>query len=122
MLNEPPKSTVQAMGYVPSMPLKGSVAKSLSSLRYCETITVDPHKSGYIQYPAGGLLYRDGRLRYHITWASPVIFHDKEQSMGVFGVEGRYVTITFGVNIGTYIYIQILQQTWCFISWSVGFK
>jgi glutamate/tyrosine decarboxylase-like PLP-dependent enzyme len=77
--------------FVPSMPLKPSTRDSLLHLRDCETITVDPHKSGYIQYPAGGLLYRDGRMRYLVTWTSPVVFRNDEESMGVYGVEGRFV-------------------------------
>lgn len=76
---------------VPIMSLKQETKDSLHHLRYCETITVDPHKSGYIQYPAGGLLYRDGRMRYLITWTSPVVFREGEESMGVYGVEGRFV-------------------------------
>ncbi|KAK5994151.1 L-tyrosine decarboxylase [Cladobotryum mycophilum] len=47
-------------------------------------------RSGYINYPAGGLCYRDNRMRYLITWTSPIIFRDgdDEGSMGVYGVEG----------------------------------
>ncbi|RKK46840.1 hypothetical protein BFJ66_g8414 [Fusarium oxysporum f. sp. cepae] len=47
-------------------------------------------KSGYINYPAGGLCYRDQRMRYLITWTSPIVYHqgDDKGSMGVYGVEG----------------------------------
>ena len=76
-------------GFVPSMPLKSSTEESLRHLRFCESITVDPHKSGYLQYPAGGLLYRDGRMRYLITWTSPVVYRNDEESIGVYGIEGR---------------------------------
>ncbi|KAG6354646.1 hypothetical protein INS49_004664 [Diaporthe citri] len=55
-----------------------------------DSITIDPHKSGYINYPAGGLCYRDARMRYLITWTSPIVYHagDDTGSMGVYGVEG----------------------------------
>jgi len=47
-------------------------------------------RSGYINYPAGGLCYRDGRMRYLVTWTSPIVFHegDAKESIGVYGVEG----------------------------------
>lgn len=48
------------------------------------------NRSGYINYPAGGLCYRDARMRYLITWTSPIVYHagDDTGSMGVYGVEG----------------------------------
>ncbi|RKK49227.1 hypothetical protein BFJ67_g6992 [Fusarium oxysporum f. sp. cepae] len=59
-------------------------------LPFVPNITIDPHKSGYINYPAGGLCYRDQRMRYLITWTSPIVYHqgDDKGSMGVYGVEG----------------------------------
>ncbi|SPO00097.1 uncharacterized protein DNG_02949 [Cephalotrichum gorgonifer] len=72
-------------------------AQGLSFALHCDAawggyfaITIDPHKSGYINYPAGGLCYRDERMRYLITWTSPIVFHvgDETESMGVYGVEG----------------------------------
>ncbi|GAQ46230.1 group II decarboxylase [Aspergillus niger] len=62
----------------------------LRSLGSADSITIDPHKSGYIHYPAGGLCYRDERTRYLITWTSPIIHHngDENDSMGIYGVEG----------------------------------
>ncbi|KAF8600602.1 PLP-dependent transferase [Ceratobasidium sp. AG-I] len=73
--------------FVPTLPLKSKTIESLVHLRYCDSITVDPHKSGYIQYPAGGLLYRDNRMRYLVTWTSPIVYRGGE-SIGVYGVEG----------------------------------
>lgn len=81
-------------GLVPSIPLKEKTRESLEFLRECESITVDPHKSGYLQYPAGGLLYRNGRMRYLVTWTSPVIARAGEENIGVYGVEGRFVPIS----------------------------
>ncbi|KAJ8515142.1 hypothetical protein ONZ45_g7400 [Pleurotus djamor] len=74
--------------YIPALPLKASTIRSLVHLRYCDSITVDPHKSGYIQYPAGGLLYRDNRMRYLVTWTSPIVYRNDTESIGVYGVEG----------------------------------
>ncbi|KAK8121519.1 Pyridoxal-dependent decarboxylase conserved domain [Apiospora kogelbergensis] len=76
--------------YVPAMPLNPYTKKQLQALKHADSITIDPHKSGYINYPAGGLCYRDGRMRYLLTWTSPIVFHpgDDQGSMGVYGVEG----------------------------------
>ena len=76
---------------VPSLALKPSTLDAMMALPHVDTVTVDPHKSGYIQYPAGGLLYRDGRLRHQISITSPIVFRDDAESMGVFGIEGRCV-------------------------------
>ncbi|KAH8099816.1 pyridoxal phosphate-dependent transferase [Cristinia sonorae] len=74
--------------FVPTLPLKTKTIESVTLLQCCDSITVDPHKSGYIQYPAGGLLYRDQRMRYQVTWTSPIVYRNDLESIGVFGVEG----------------------------------
>ncbi|KAM3426292.1 hypothetical protein NHJ13734_009542 [Beauveria thailandica] len=76
--------------FVPAMPLNPYTETQLQQLKHADSITIDPHKSGYINYPAGGLCYRDGRMRYLLTWTSPYVFHegDDQGSMGVYGVEG----------------------------------
>ena len=58
-------------------------------MRYADSITVDPHKSGYILYPSGGLCYRDGRMRFLLTWTAPVLSRGSVTSIGIYGVEGR---------------------------------
>ncbi|KAK7437263.1 hypothetical protein VKT23_018704 [Stygiomarasmius scandens] len=79
--------------FVPSIALKPKTIESLRNLRFCDSITIDPHKSGYIQYPSGGLLYRDQRMRYLVTWTSPVVNRQGEESIGVYGIEGRQVEL-----------------------------
>lgn len=62
------------------------------SLLWFHIYITNDHRSGYCPYPAGGLCYRDGRMRYLVTWTSPVIFREadanKGESIGVYGVEG----------------------------------
>jgi glutamate/tyrosine decarboxylase-like PLP-dependent enzyme len=77
------------VGFVPAIALKPSTVLALKALKSCDSITVDPHKSGYIQYPAGGLLYRDQRMRYLVTWTSPIVYRNELESIGIYGVEGR---------------------------------
>jgi len=77
----------------PALFLSPHTENELRHLRFADSVTVDPHKSGYTPYPAGGLCYRDGRLRYLVTWMSPVIDSMEEggMKMGVYGIEGRCV-------------------------------
>ncbi|GES83006.1 PLP-dependent transferase [Rhizophagus clarus] len=75
--------------FVPTLALKSDIAKHLKSLEHCDSVTVDPHKSGYVPYPAGSICYRDRHMRYLNTWKSPVIVRPKEEeSIGIYGVEG----------------------------------
>ncbi|CAG8526164.1 5966_t:CDS:2, partial [Racocetra persica] len=76
--------------FVPELALKEHTMKQLRCLKDRDSITVDPHKSGYCPYPAGGLCYKDSRMRYLITWKSPIVFRSDEgiESIGVYGIEG----------------------------------
>lgn len=58
---------------------------------------IDPHKSGYVPFPAGSLLYRDERMKYLVTWTAPYLAKGKKgESLGMYGVEGRYATFPIG--------------------------
>ncbi|KAL0958857.1 hypothetical protein HGRIS_014175 [Hohenbuehelia grisea] len=74
--------------YVPRVGLRPETQLQLRHLHEADSITVDPHKAGYIPYPAGGLCYRDGRMRYLLTWTAPYINQGVGESIGVYGVEG----------------------------------
>ena len=76
--------------FVPHVGLRESTRKQLEQLVEADSITIDPHKSGYIPYPAGALCYRDGRQRYLLTWTAPYINQSSSvESIGLYGVEGR---------------------------------
>jgi hypothetical protein len=63
--------------------------RQLEALGRSDSITLDPHKSGYIPYPAGALCYRNSAMRDLVTFAAPVVFHgDAEPTVGIYGVEG----------------------------------
>jgi glutamate/tyrosine decarboxylase-like PLP-dependent enzyme len=76
-------------GFVPDASLRAETQEQLFAMRFADSITVDPHKAGYIPYPAGGLCYRDGRMRHLLTWTSPYLSRGSETSIGIYGVEGR---------------------------------
>lgn len=73
----------------PGMHLGHRVESRLRAAARCETLTVDPHKAGFIPYPAGALCYRIGAMRDLVSFAAPVVFHDGVvPSVGVYGIEG----------------------------------
>lgn len=62
---------------------------NMSAIKHADSVTVDPHKMGYIQYPAGALCYADDRMRNLVTFGAPVIGTPGSQvSVGEFGIEG----------------------------------
>jgi len=77
-----------AEGFVPDSSLRLETQEDIWWLRHADSITVDPHKAGYVPYPAGGLCYKDGRLKNLITWSSPYLSQGSSLNIGVFGVEG----------------------------------
>ncbi|KAH9884505.1 PLP-dependent transferase [Cubamyces lactineus] len=75
--------------FVPSITLRDSTVDQFKALARTDSITIDPHKAGYIPYPAGGLCYRDGRMRFLLTWSAPYLHQgDKGESIGIYGIEG----------------------------------
>ncbi|HEY1067248.1 MAG TPA: pyridoxal-dependent decarboxylase [Pirellulales bacterium] len=70
-------------------PLSQYVVEQFEVLGYADSITVDPHKSGYIPYPAGALCYRNAAMRDLVTFSAPVVFHgEAEPTVGIYGIEG----------------------------------
>lgn len=63
--------------------------KQLKMIRKVDTVTVDPHKSGFAPYPAGSLLYSDHRMPQMIQVTAPVVYHSGDApTVGVLGLEG----------------------------------
>ncbi|KAF2702797.1 pyridoxal-dependent decarboxylase domain protein [Pleomassaria siparia CBS 279.74] len=75
-------------GFVPDSSLRVETQEDIWWLRHADSITVDPHKAGYIPYPAGGLCYKDGRLKNLLTWTTPYLSQGSSLNIGVYGVEG----------------------------------
>ena len=73
----------------PAVPLSRHATEQYMALGETDSITVDPHKSGYVPYPAGALCYRNSAMRDLVTFSAPVVFHgDAEPTVGIYGVEG----------------------------------
>lgn len=73
----------------PEWYLDPNTAVDLRAMEDADSVTVDPHKAGYIPYPAGSLCYRDGRMRHLVTWSGPYLSQGSAENIGVYGVEGR---------------------------------
>ena len=74
---------------IPSMPMSDYVREQYEALGRADSITVDPHKGGYIPYPAGALCYRNSAFRDAVSLRAPVVFHSQtEPTVGIYGVEG----------------------------------
>ncbi len=74
---------------VPTLAMSEYVQRQYRVLGKADSITVDPHKGGYIPYPAGALCYRNAAMRDVISLQAPVVFHSQaEPTIGIYGVEG----------------------------------
>lgn len=72
-----------------ALPMSEYVTKQYKVLHWADAITIDPHKSGYVPYPAGGLCYRNSAMRNLVAFTAPVVYHGGvDPTVGVYGVEG----------------------------------
>lgn len=74
---------------IPTLPMSAYAVRQYQALPRADSITVDPHKAGFIPYPAGGLCYRNSALRSLVSFSSPVVYRGQsEPTVGIYGVEG----------------------------------
>lgn len=64
------------------------VDDQLSVFKLSDSITFDPHKTGYVPYTCGGIIYRNHRLRDNLSFSAPYIYTGSEPNMSIYGVEG----------------------------------
>lgn len=84
-----PRTQEPPVGPIPEIGMSGYVTSQFSALGRADSITVDPHKSGYVPYPAGALCYRNSAMRDMVTFKAPYIVHgDAEPTVGIYGIEG----------------------------------
>lgn len=78
-----------AWEHTPDMAMSDYVLRQYRAFKHADTQTVDPHKAGFIPYPAGSLCYRNGAMRDMITFTAPVVYHGGvDPTVGVYGIEG----------------------------------
>lgn len=73
----------------PESKLSGYVERQLRAMHRADTITVDPHKAGFIPYPAGALCYRHGGMPGLITVVADIVYHGGDaMTMGACALAG----------------------------------
>ncbi len=76
-------------GAMAALPMSNYVTEQYKALKFTDSITIDPHKAGYVPYPAGGLCYRNSAMRNLVSFTAPVIYHSTvDPTVGIYGVEG----------------------------------
>jgi glutamate/tyrosine decarboxylase-like PLP-dependent enzyme len=59
--------------------------RAVTALERADSVTIDPHKMGYIPYPAGAFLLRDRRARALVSQEPPYLAHDDGDASGFLG-------------------------------------
>ena len=71
------------------IPLSKYSIEQLKYIRFCDSVTIDPHKWAYIPYSAGSLTYRNGEMINLVSFGAPYIGDETSlPSVGGFGLEG----------------------------------
>ncbi|WP_051141384.1 pyridoxal phosphate-dependent decarboxylase family protein [Salisaeta longa] len=68
--------------------LRTDNAAALAGLSTTDSLTIDPHKFGYVPYPSGAVLFRDYHVREAIAYAAPYL-HD-DPTAGFDGFLGQW--------------------------------
>ncbi|MDX8399841.1 MAG: hypothetical protein R8K20_06290, partial [Gallionellaceae bacterium] len=88
------KFTIDGMFENKNSWFRESVFHSMTHIHQCDSVTIDPHKMGYIPYPAGSLTYRNDKIINLLSFSAPYISSagDSEgintRNIGESGIEG----------------------------------
>lgn len=63
--------------------------ESYTAVPQTDSVTIDPHKLGYIPYPCGAVVFRHAQVKDLISTDAPYIFHGEEQQERPF--IGRHI-------------------------------
>ncbi|MCT4640084.1 MAG: pyridoxal-dependent decarboxylase [Bacteroidales bacterium] len=58
-----------------------NLVSSFMAFKYADSITIDPHKLGYIQYPCGVIAFKNDRIRHFLTQKAPYITSSHHNAM-----------------------------------------
>jgi len=88
-LPPPGNDQAEVIDEYPELYVNAYFKKQFAEISQVDSVTLDPHKSGFIPYPAGSLCYRNGNMRDLITYTSPVVSHGSvDVTVGPYGIEG----------------------------------
>jgi glutamate/tyrosine decarboxylase-like PLP-dependent enzyme len=68
--------------------IEPEVYRALHAMGATDSITIDPHKLGYVPYPAGAVLFRDYHVRDALSFSAPYL--PDEDGAGFAGFLGRW--------------------------------
>ena len=88
MRDEQRDAKMLATAFVPELYLSTYVHDQLSMLKHCDTITIDPHKSGFCPYPAGAICYRDKTMNSFLQITTGAVYYHGDMTLGDIGIEG----------------------------------
>lgn len=74
--------------YAPESWPEEGVYRAMEALEHTDSVTIDPHKLGFIPYPAGAISFRDDRSRDLVAVEAPYVFH---RGASEWGYIGRYI-------------------------------
>jgi glutamate/tyrosine decarboxylase-like PLP-dependent enzyme/anti-sigma regulatory factor (Ser/Thr protein kinase) len=67
------------------------VYKSYAALKDADSVTVDPHKLGYVPYPAGAIVFRDGRVKELVAQEAAYVLGSRKASQPDEIYIGKYI-------------------------------
>lgn len=81
---------MQAIGY--NWPPE-SVYRAQAAIARADSVTIDPHKKGYVPYPCGAILFADERVRDVVSSKAPYLWHGGSEAqedifLGPYTLEG----------------------------------
>ena len=74
-----PVGTPSAIREITQMWPLDEVFESFSAIHHADSITIDPHKLGYVPYPCGVIVFRHEEVKELITTEAPYIFDGEER-------------------------------------------
>ncbi|HEX6745851.1 MAG TPA: pyridoxal-dependent decarboxylase [Longimicrobium sp.] len=80
------RSYEQALAdYAPEPWPEEGVYRALAALGRTDSVTIDPHKLGFVPYPAGAVSFRDVRVRDLVAVEAPYVFHEGGNAASYIG-------------------------------------
>lgn len=71
--------------YAPEAWPEEGVYRALCAVEHTDSVTIDPHKLGFVPYPAGAICFRDRRSRDLVSVEAPYLFHPGSSEWGYIG-------------------------------------
>lgn len=117
------RATLGAEGFDAALWPSAGVRASYEAMDVADSITIDPHKMGYVPYAAGGVTLKDRRILGLISYAAAYVFEDGDnldESLGSVVLEGsKPGTTAAGVWVAHQLlplnhtgYGQLIARSW----------